>query len=79
MSGEAFTRDELADFFRAILEKVSGECQKVSFALNAMDVEYEGALSHGGDFPVLQADKDGVRMRFSFIPAIKMKEGDIGD
>jgi len=76
MSDIVFTREELADFFSTLLEKVNSECKKVGYALDAMDVEYEGALSNSKDAPVLLADKDGVRLKFSFKPVIKMKEGD---
>jgi|GEM_PF-3267166 len=75
MSGEAFTREELTDFFRVLLDNMNNECGKAGYALEAMDVEYEGALSRDGETPVLLADKDGVCIRLSFRPVITMKEG----
>ena len=76
MSGMAFTREDLADFFRALLDNMNNECGKAGYALEAMDVEYEGALTREGETPVLLADKDGVCIKFSFRPAITMKEGE---
>lgn len=78
MNGETFTREELAEFFRMMLEHVNRECGKADYALAAMDVEYEGALAGGGDAPVLLADQNGVCIKFSFKPVIKMKEGEAG-
>ena len=78
MSSETFTKEELTDFFRKLLEGINKECGNVGYALDEMDVEYEGALSRGEKEPLLLADKDGVRLRFSFRPVIKMKEGDAG-
>jgi len=76
MSGEAFTREELAEFFRMMLENVNRECGKADYALAAMDVDYDGALSRDGDAPILLANQNGVCIRFSFKPIIKMKEGE---
>ncbi|MDR2035772.1 MAG: hypothetical protein LBP91_03765 [Coriobacteriales bacterium] len=76
MSNAAFTREELADYFRALLEYTNSECNKVSYALAALDVEYEGALMRGGEAPLLLAEQDGVRLKFSFKPVIKIKEGE---
>jgi len=78
MNGDTFTREELAEFFRMMLENVSRECGKADYALTAMDVDYEGALSHAGDTPILLPDRNGVRIRFSFKPVVKMKEGESG-
>ncbi|MCL1976175.1 MAG: hypothetical protein FWG61_08455 [Firmicutes bacterium] len=76
MNSEVFTREELVEFFRALLENMNNECGKVGYALEAMDVEYEGALSRGEENPLLLADKDGVCIKLSFRPAIMMKEGE---
>lgn len=76
MSGEVFTREELTDFFRTLLEKMNHACGGVGYALAAMDVEYEGALSRNGETPLLLADKDGVCIKFSFKPVINVKEGE---
>ena len=76
MNGEAFTREELADFFRALLENMNNECGKAGYTLEAMDVEYEGALARGEEMPVLLADRDGICIKLSFRPAIMMKEGE---
>ena len=78
MSGGAFTREEIAGFFRALLEDMNTECGKAGYALDVMDVEYEGALSHDGDTPVLVADRNGVHLKLNFKPVIKMKEGEAG-
>ena len=75
MAGETFTREELAGFFRALLEDMNNECGKAGYALNAMDVEYEGSLAREGATPVLLADKDGVCIKLSFRPVVTMKEG----
>jgi len=71
MSAVAFTREELAAFFSSLMEKINIECGKVGYALDVMDVDYEGSISRDGNEPVLLADKDGVRMKLSFKPVIK--------
>ena len=76
MSDIMFSREELAEFFRMLLENVKAECDKADYALASMDVEYEGALARDGDTPVLLADRNDVRVRFSFKPAIRMKGGE---
>jgi len=76
MSREAFTREELSEFFRALLENINGECGNVGYALDSMDVDYEGSVARSGNSPVLLADEDGVSIKFCFKPVIKMKEGE---
>jgi hypothetical protein len=76
MAAGAFTKEELSNFFRDLLENMNGECGKAGYALAAMDVDYEGALSRDGTTPVLLADKDGVCIKLSFKPVIMKKEGE---
>jgi hypothetical protein len=75
MNSGAFTREELTDFFRSLLENTNRECGKVGYTLEALDVEYKGALSRNGEAPVFLADKDNICIKFNFKPVINIKEG----
>ena len=76
MSDGAFTREELTDFFRIMLENMNRECGKVGFRLESLDVDYGGSIARAGSTPVLQTGTDGLSLKFSFKPVILMKEGE---